>query len=102
MTDERKIRELEQAVTNYLRSQGLKEFAWASKEERDGWKKGGNIEACLRVDGDASFYVWELEGIEDISRVGKRYGFLAEPLNHIDIGFMNAERFWAMTRSSRP
>lgn len=93
MSEKENIRNLEKAITQMLELKGISEFRWITEEERG---KDDHFGTCLIIDGDAHFYFWDLDGMDEMDRLSEQYGYFFEPRNYIDICFYNTADWQAL------
>ena len=86
MSEKDNVRNLEKAITEFLIQKGVSDrtFRWMHDEERG---TDDNFATCLMIDGDAHFYFWDLDGMDELDQFSQHYGYFIEPINYIDIGF---------------
>lgn len=95
MSGKDNVWDLERAITEFLIQKGVSDdsFRWIYDKERS---SQDNFATCLMIDGDAHFYFWDLDGMDELDQVSQQYGYFPEPINYIDIGFYNIAEFQAL------
>jgi hypothetical protein len=93
MSEQESVRDLEKAISEFLIQEEMINFRWITEGERS---DDDFFATCLMIDGDVHSYVWGGNGIDEINRVSEKHGYLAEPINYIDIGFYNIAKWQAL------